>query len=185
MCIDHIDEWCNVQRFNEHYYSKMFQTTTWNVTKLSKIALWALLFRYYRKVMVSWVCVILFIGVCIHKRAGSICNLSPPLPHKQTVNRQSCKTSSRNAYFFQRQLHMCYRLSCLFAKWCVMSTGGSRISLTWGAKYPGGRGHQHTIVPKFPKNCMKFKDIGPRGARPKFDYVDPALLSQPYHYITV
>ena len=26
---------------------------------------------------------------------------------------------------------------------------------------PGG--HQHTILPKFPKNCMKLKEFGPQG----------------------
>ena len=38
-------------------------------------------------------------------------------------------------------------------------------------------GHQHTILPNFPKNCMKLKEFGPPGgrARPKFYYVDPPL----------
>ena len=47
-----------------------------------------------------------------------------------------------------------------------------------GAPTPqGGGGRQHTILPKFPKNCMKLKEFGPpgRGARPKFYYVDPPL----------
>ena len=44
-----------------------------------------------------------------------------------------------------------------------------------GANSPEG-GHQHRILPKFPKNCMKLKEFGPRGgARPKFYYVDPPL----------
>ena len=30
-----------------------------------------------------------------------------------------------------------------------------------GANSPGG--HQHTILPKFPKNCMKLKELGPPG----------------------
>ena len=44
-----------------------------------------------------------------------------------------------------------------------------------GANSPGGR--QHTILPNFPKNCMKLKEFGPPGggARPKFYYVDPPL----------
>ena len=48
-----------------------------------------------------------------------------------------------------------------------------------GANSPGGR--QHTILPKFSKNCMKLKEFGPRGggARPKFYYVDPPLLMSP------
>ena len=38
-------------------------------------------------------------------------------------------------------------------------------------------GRQHTISPKFPKNCMKLKEFGPQGgARPKFYYVDPPLV---------
>ena len=36
-------------------------------------------------------------------------------------------------------------------------------------------GRQHTILPNFPKNCMKLKEFGPGGARPKFYYVDPPL----------
>ena len=32
-----------------------------------------------------------------------------------------------------------------------------------GANSPGGR--QHTILPKFPKNCMKLKEFGPPGGR--------------------
>ena len=46
-----------------------------------------------------------------------------------------------------------------------------------GANSPGGR--QHTILPNFPKNCMKLKEFGPpgEGARPKFYYVDPPLAS--------
>ena len=34
-----------------------------------------------------------------------------------------------------------------------------------GANSPGGR--QHTILPKFPKNCMKLKEFGPRGGGPR------------------
>ena len=43
----------------------------------------------------------------------------------------------------------------------------------------GGGGRQHTILPNFPKNCMKLKEFEPPGgrggARPKFYYVDPPL----------
>ena len=48
-----------------------------------------------------------------------------------------------------------------------------------GANSPGGGGgRQHTILPKFPKNCMKLKEFGPPGgAHPKFYYVDPPLHS--------
>ena len=44
-----------------------------------------------------------------------------------------------------------------------------------GANSPGG--HQHTILQKFPKNCMKLKEFGPSGggAHPQFYYVDPPL----------
>ena len=45
--------------------------------------------------------------------------------------------------------------------------------------FPRGGGRQHTILPNFPKNCMKLKEFGPPGggggARPKFYYVDPPL----------
>ena len=39
-------------------------------------------------------------------------------------------------------------------------------------------GRQHTILPNFPKNCMKLKEFGPPGggARPKCYYVDPPLI---------
>ena len=43
-----------------------------------------------------------------------------------------------------------------------MTSGGSRISPRRGHQLPGG--HQHTILPNFPKNCMKLKEFGPRGA---------------------
>ena len=55
-------------------------------------------------------------------------------------------------------------------------SGGSRISPRRGRQLPRG-GRQHTILPNFPKNCMKLKEFGPPGggARPKFYYVDPPL----------
>ena len=42
------------------------------------------------------------------------------------------------------------------------SSGGSRISPRWG-RQPSGVGHQHRILPNFPKNCMKLKEFGARG----------------------
>ena len=42
-----------------------------------------------------------------------------------------------------------------------------------GASTPGGR--QYTILPKFPKNCMKLKEFGPRGRVP-CALLDPPLL---------
>ena len=38
---------------------------------------------------------------------------------------------------------------------------GSRISRGGGAKLGGGGGHQRTVLPNFPKNCMKLKEFGP------------------------
>ena len=53
------------------------------------------------------------------------------------------------------------------------SSCGSRISPRWGCQ--PSRGHQHTILPNFPKNCLKLtlKKFGSgRGStRPKFYYV--------------
>ena len=43
------------------------------------------------------------------------------------------------------------------------------------ANAPGGGG-QHTILPNFPKRCMKLKECGHTGGRPKFYYVDPPLF---------
>ena len=46
-------------------------------------------------------------------------------------------------------------------------------------------GRQYTILPNFPKNCMKLKEFGPRGggARPKFYYVDPPLFHNVSMYL--
>ena len=41
-------------------------------------------------------------------------------------------------------------------------SGGSRISPRRGRQL--SRGRQHTILPHFPKNCMKLKEFGPQGA---------------------
>ena len=46
-----------------------------------------------------------------------------------------------------------------------MTSGGSRISPRRGRQLPGGR--QHTILPIFPKNCMKLKEFGPSGGASK------------------
>ena len=46
-------------------------------------------------------------------------------------------------------------------------SGGSRISPRRGRQLPGGR--QHTILPNFPKNCMKLKEFGPSGGRVSLD----------------
>ena len=57
-----------------------------------------------------------------------------------------------------------------------------------GANLPGGGGRQHTILQKFPKNCMKLKEFergdgggggwGGDYTRSKFYYVDPPLSNQ-------
>ena len=54
--------------------------------------------------------------------------------------------------------------------------GGSRIPRRRGRQSSGGR--QHTILPNFPKNCMKLKEFGPPGggARPLRPPLDPSLL---------
>ena len=53
-------------------------------------------------------------------------------------------------------------------------SGGSRISPRRGRQLPGGR--QHTILPKFPKNCMKLKEFGPPGGRASLSPpLDPRL----------
>ena len=41
-------------------------------------------------------------------------------------------------------------------------SGGSRISRRWGRQL-SREGRQHTILPNFPKNCMKLKESGPPG----------------------
>ena len=47
------------------------------------------------------------------------------------------------------------------------SSGGSRISLTWGRKPSRGWGRQNTILPTVPKNCMRLKEFGPLGGSSK------------------
>ena len=44
-----------------------------------------------------------------------------------------------------------------------------------GAQAPQ-EGCQLMILPTSPKDCMKLKEFGPGGARPKFYYVDPPLI---------
>ena len=53
----------------------------------------------------------------------------------------------------------------------VLVTIGVRSVQWWiqdfpeeGCQLPGGC--QHTILPKFPKNCMKLKEFGPGGSIP-------------------
>ena len=43
------------------------------------------------------------------------------------------------------------------------NSGGSRISLRWGANPPGGGVRKYTILPNFSKNCIEFKEFGPPG----------------------
>ena len=45
----------------------------------------------------------------------------------------------------------------------TQTSSGSRISPRRGRQLPGGGGRQDTILPNFPKNCMKLKEFGPRG----------------------
>ena len=45
--------------------------------------------------------------------------------------------------------------------YCLIPVADLGFPRGGGANSPGGR--QHTILPKFPKNCMKFKEFGPRG----------------------
>ena len=47
----------------------------------------------------------------------------------------------------------------------LKTSDGSRISPRWGVKPSGGgggggQGHEHTILPNSPKNCMKLKEFG-------------------------
>ena len=59
----------------------------------------------------------------------------------------------------------------------MAASARSKISPRWAPTLRGGRGRQHTILPNFPKNCMKLKEFGSRGGRPKFHYVDPPLAA--------
>ena len=45
----------------------------------------------------------------------------------------------------------------------IHTSGGSWISPNRGCQLPGG--HQHTILPNFPQNCMKLNEFGFPGGR--------------------
>ena len=49
---------------------------------------------------------------------------------------------------------------CSWLEFFSFNIGGSRISTEVGRQPLGGR--QHTILPNFAKNCMKFKEFAPR-----------------------
>ena len=49
-----------------------------------------------------------------------------------------------------------------------------------GANSPGGR--QHTILPNFPKNCMKLKEFGSRGGGRRHASLTPPTLDLPLHF---
>ena len=89
-----------------------------------------------------------------------------------------------NGATFRKQL-VCMQKMSYSGLWSVsisvVISGGSRISSRRGRQLPRG-GRQHTILPNFPKNCMKLKEFGPPGggARPKFYYVDPPLVITEY-----
>ena len=55
-----------------------------------------------------------------------------------------------------------------------------------GGNPPAGVGTPTYDFAKFPKNCMKLKEFGPKGGvRPKFYYVDPSLIFASFHKIYV
>ena len=66
----------------------------------------------------------------------------------------------------------------MFKKTGSVVSGGSRISPRRGRQLPGG-GHQHKILPYFPKNCMKLKEFGPPGGRASLaPPLDPPLIKE-------
>ena len=52
--------------------------------------------------------------------------------------------------------------ACSLNRWTIVFSGRSWISPRWGCQPLGGGGCHHTILPYFPKNCMKLKEFGPR-----------------------
>ena len=70
-----------------------------------------------------------------------------------------------------------YQVQKYFAMVTIMITsGGSRFSPRRGRQLPKGEGRQHTILPYFPKNCMKLKEFWPRGAS-LAPPLDPPLIT--------
>ena len=66
---------------------------------------------------------------------------------------------------------------------CVHYSGGSRISPRWGRQL--ARGRQHTILPKFPKNCMKLKEFGLGGGASKILLCRSATALAPLPYVVM
>ena len=70
--------------------------------------------------------------------------------------------SSRQFYFgYERNKILFKTADNLILDRCAVADLG--FPRGWGANSPGGR--QHTILPNFPKNCMKLKEFGPPGGR--------------------
>ena len=59
----------------------------------------------------------------------------------------------------------------------LRTSGRSRISLRWGVPTLRGGLCQHTILPNFPKNCMKLKEFGPGGHASLTPTLDPPLTT--------
>ena len=59
-------------------------------------------------------------------------------------------------FFLQHPTAYTVNINIVFGwGWRIHTSGGCRISPRWGV--------QHTILPNFPKNCIKLKEFGPRG----------------------
>ena len=88
-----------------------------------------------------------------------------PLPRKQTPPRSSACWEIRSTI----RRYASYWNAILFARRLLFKLLGNMLSVAdpgfprgEGANSPGG-GRQHTILPNFPKNCMKLKEFGPSG----------------------
>ena len=94
--------------------------------------------------------------------------------NQETLPRENICSATKIIKRKQKSCNICS--DCPGYRSNAQCSGGSRISPRRGRQLPGG-GRQHTILPNFPKNCMKLKEFGPPGggARPKFYYVDPPL----------
>ena len=77
-----------------------------------------------------------------------------PHPHAQLGNPAGSATD-----FAIYDIRTCVKNHPKF-RFEIWTSGGSRISPRRGRQLSGG-GRQHTILPNFPKNCMKLKEFGP------------------------
>ena len=105
----------------------------------------------------------------------TLCDIVENVWHRQ-VHEDSCACRLINVSFHQHKLSLINDMVKLdSSQWRIQDFPEEGAPTLQG-------GRQHTILPNFPKNCIKLKEFGPPGggARPKFYYVDPPLAAHTF-----